>query len=182
MKKQLFAQLFLLLLLPALSFSQDLVIKGTKQITKQYTPQQVIDSIQKTFPDATAVKYYKGNEATTNKGWAVTKEDELGDDAHVDYYTVSFKQEGLQYYGLYNPDGHLVQYKIQQKMDQLPDKVVTSLKSLSKDYPGYKVVSKDFYMTKNNNKSKEYYEITAMKGKAKKQVYYSADGELLKIK
>ena len=173
----------LIILLPFLSPAQeDLVITGTKQITKQYTPQQVVDSLQKTFPNATAVKYYKGDVETTQKGWAVTTEDDLTSDASVDYYTISFKQEGLQYYGLYNPEGTLVEYKIEQKMDQLPEKVVTSLKSLSKDYPGYKVVNKTYYMTKNNSKSTEYYQITASNGKQKKQVFYSADGDFIKMK
>ena len=164
MKKNLLGrQLVILLLFPFFSYTQDLVIKGTKEITKQFTPKQVIDSLQKTFPNANTVKYYKGDVEATQKGWAITKEDELDSDASIDYYTISFKQEGLQYYGLYDQEGTLLEYKIQQKMDQLPDKVVTSLKSLAKDYPGYKVVAKDFYMMKNNSKSKEYYQVTAKK-------------------
>src|SRR5829696_1008687 len=168
MKKYLI--LSLVAVLPFLSFTQDLVIKGTKAVTKQYTPQQVIDSLQKTFPNAQSVKYYKGDAEATKKGWAVSTEDNLGG-AGVDYYTISFKQEGT-----------LLEYKIEQKMDQLPEKVVTSLKSLSKDYPGYKVVSKNFFMMKDNNKSKEYYQITAKKDKEKKDFFYSPEGELIKIK
>jgi len=179
MKKYLI--LSLVAVLPFLSFTQDLVIKGTKPVTKQYTPQQVIDSLQKTFPNAQSVKYYKGDAEATKKGWAVSTEDNLGGSG-VDYYTISFKQEGMQYYGLYNQEGTLLEYKIEQKMDQLPEKVVTSLKSLSKDYPGYKVVSKNFFMMKDNNKSKEYYQITAQKDKAKKDFFYSPEGELIKIK
>ena len=181
MKKNLIV--FLVMLVPFLLHAQqDLVIKGTKPLTKQLTPQQVIDSIQKRFPDAKSVKYFKSDAATAQKGWAITTEDNLAADATVEYYTVSFKQEGLQYYGLYDQNGTLVEYKIEQKMDQLPDKVVTSLKALSKDHPGYKVVSKTHYMTKNHAKSKDYYEVTASNGKQKKQVFYSADGEFLKMK
>src|SRR3954471_14130959 len=145
MKRYLIAQL-IILFLPLLSYSQDLVIKGTKAVTKKYTPQEVIDSLQKTFPNATAVKYYKENAATAQKGWAVSSEDELAHGDQVDYYTISFKQEGLQYYGLYDQHGTLVEYKIEQKMDNLPEKVVTSLTSMKKDYPGYKVVSKNYFM------------------------------------
>src|SRR5687768_8596875 len=106
MKKNLIVAL--ILLVPFLSPAQDdLVITGKKQITKQYTPQQVIDSLQKTFPNAQAVKYYKADAETTQKGWAVNKEDNLSSSETVDYYTISFKQEGLQYYGLYNSDGTL---------------------------------------------------------------------------
>jgi hypothetical protein len=180
MKKYLVA--LSILSLPFLSNAQELVIKGTKPVTKQYTPQQVIDSIQKRFPNATAVKYYKSDAETAQKGWAVTTDDNLDAGASVDYYTVSFKQEGLQYYGLYNSEGTLVEYKIQQKMNDLPEKVVTSLKSLSKDYPGYKVVDKTYYMTKNHSKAKEYYQVTASNGKQKKEVYYSENGDFIKMK
>ena len=169
-----------ILFVPILSYTQDLVIKGTKPVSKQYTPHEVIDSLQKTFPNAQSVQYYKGDAATAQKGWAVTTEDEL-EHTDVDYYTISFKQEGLQYYGLYDQHGTLLEYKIEQKMDSLPEKVVTSLKALSNDYPGYKVVNKTYYMTKNNSNSKEYYQITASNGKQKKQVFYSQDGDFIKM-
>ena len=179
MKKYLIAQL-IILFLPFLSYSQDLVIKGTKPVTKQYTPQEVLDSLQKTFPNAQSVTYYKADAATAQKGWAVTTDDAL-EHTDVEYYTISFKQDGLQYYGLYDEHGNLVEYKFEQRMDSLPDKVVTSLKALSNDYPGYKVVNKTYYMTKNNSKSKEYYQVTASNGKEKKQVYYSQDGDFIKM-
>src|SRR5688572_4180393 len=135
MKRYLIA--LVIFALPFLSYAQDLVITGSKPVSKKYTPQEVIDSIQKRFPDANSVKYYKTDSATLKKGWAVTQQDALGSGYDVEYYTVSFKQEGLQYYGLYDQNGTLVEYKIQQKMDDLPEKVVTSLKALSKDHPGY---------------------------------------------
>ena len=181
MKRYLIAQL-IILFLPLLSYTQDLVIKGTKPVTKQYTPKEVIDSLQKTFPNATAVKYHKENAATAQKGWAVSTDDQLGHGDEVDYYTISFKQEGLQYYGLYDQHGTLVEYKVEQKMDSLPENVVTSLKGMKKDYPGYKVVSKNFFMTKNYSKTKDYYQITASNGKQKKDFFYSAEGELVKVK
>ena len=172
----------LVMLLPFLSYTQDMVITGSRPVTKQLTPQEVIDSIQKRFPDAKSVKYFKPDSTTVQRGWDIETDNQLSSDATVEYYTVSFKQEGLQYYGLYDQHGTLVEYKIQQKMDQLPEKVVASLKSLSKDYPGYKVVSKTHYMTKNYNKSKDYYQVTASNGKQKKQVFYSAQGDFIKMK
>jgi len=180
MKRYLIAQLAILLL-PFFSNAQDLVIKGTKPVTKQYTPQEVLDSLQKAFPNATSVKYYKENAATAKKGWAVTADDQLASN-DVDYYTISFKQEGLQYYGLYDQHGTLVEYKIEQKMETLPEKVVTSLHSMKKFLPGYKVVSKNFFMTKNSGTSKDYYQITASNGKETKELFYSADGVLTKVK
>jgi hypothetical protein len=181
MKSYLLAQL--IVLLPFLSFTQDdLVIKGTKKVSQELTPQQVIDSLHKHFPDAEAVKYYKGTAEVTQRGWSVSTEDNLTPGASVDYYTISFKQEGLQYYGLYQGDGTLVECKIEQKLDALPTPVVTSLKSIAKDYPGYKVVEKNYYKKQNYTKSKEYYEVIAKNGKSEKRFYYEEDGTLIKIK
>jgi len=179
MKKFLIAQLIILLSLYA--SAQDLTIKGTRKITKEYTPQQVIDSLNKKFPDAKSVQYYQGTAEATERGWTVTTEDNLNG-ADPEYYTISFKQEGLQYYGLYDHSGNLLECKIQQKLDQLPEPVVTSLKAIAKDYPGYKVVSKNYFKKQNYSKSKEYYEITAKKGNEEKKFYYTEDGNLIKVK
>lgn len=180
MKQVLIAPL--LLLFSSFAFAQDMVIKGTKKIDKTYTPQQVMDSIQKRFPHAKSVQYYQTTPEAAKRGWAVTTEDELGSQADVDFYTVSFKQEGLQYYGLYDKDGNIVECKIEQKVNQLPEPVVTSLKSIAKDYPGYKVVSKNYYKKQSYSKNKEYYEITAKNGKNEKKFYYTESGELIKVK
>jgi hypothetical protein len=180
MKKILILQL--VLSLSYLSYSQDMVIKGTKEISKKYTPQQVIDSLEKEFPNAKAVHYYKGDVATTQKGWNVTTENDLEAGTTVDYYTISFKQNGLQYYGLYNPDGSLVESKVEHTMTELPPEVVASLKAIAKDYPGYKVTGKTYYKTQNYSKTKEYYEVIASNGKEKKKFTYSVTGELLKVK
>jgi len=181
MKKFLLAQLIVLLSLCAYA-QEDLVIKGTKKVDKKYTPQQVIDSINKRFPNAKAVTYYETTPATIERGWSVTTEDNLDASADVDYYTVSFKQEGLQYYGLYDRNGQLLECKIQQKLEELPEPVVASLKAIAKDYPGYKVVEKNYFKQQNYSKSKEYYEVTAKKGNETKKLYYKEDGTLIKMK
>ena len=179
MKKFLTAALVIAVSLYA--SAQDLTIKGTKQVTKDHTPQEVVDSLHKHFPNAEAVKYYEGTPELTARGWNITTEDNLGESS-PEYYTISFKQEGLQYYGLYAPNGHLIESKIQQKEAQLPEAVIASLKAIAKDYPGYKVVSKTYYKQTNYSKSKEYYQVTAKKGNETKVFYYSPDGTLQKVK
>jgi hypothetical protein len=181
MKKFLLAQLVVLFSLYS-SAQQDLVIKCTKKVDKKYTPQQVIDSINKKFPNAKAVTYYETTPATIERGWTVTTEDNLEASSDVDYYTVSFKQEGLQYYGLYDRNGQLLECKIQQKLDELPEPVVASLKAIAKDYPGYKVVEKNYFKQQNYSKNKEYYEVTAKNGDKVKKLYYKEDGTLIKMK
>jgi hypothetical protein len=160
----------------------DIVITGSKPLSKKLTPQQVIDSIGKRFPDAKSIKYYSSKEDVANKGWNVTEEDNLHSNADVEYYTVSFKQEGMNFYGLYNQDGELLQTKIEHSVDDLPDTIKSSLKELGQKYPGYKVISKTYYLKENEASKKEYYEVVAQKGDTKKRLYYSTDGTLTKVK
>ncbi|HET6994316.1 MAG TPA: hypothetical protein VFI06_04995 [Chitinophagaceae bacterium] len=160
----------------------DITITGTKKISKSMTPQQVVDSLNKHFPDAKSIQYYKGSADATKRGWTVTEEDNLDPGSEVDYYTISFNRQGLKYYGLYEKDGTLVKAKIEQNVESLPDTIKHSLRNLSKQYPGYKVVSKKYYKNQNYTKSKEYYEIVAQKGNAKKTLFYSPDGTLVKVK
>jgi hypothetical protein len=180
MKKYLIA-LTVIMVSYELHAQEDRVIKGTKHISKELTPQQVIDSLHKKFPNAEAVQYYQAPASNVDNGWAVTQEDKLhGQDA--EYYTISFKNEKMKYYALFERDGTLLESKMEETSTELPEAVKTSLKGLSQQYPGYKLVSKTYYKTQNVKKSKEYYEVVAMKGSAKKTIYYSPDGTIVKVK
>ena len=163
--------------------THDVVITGSKKINKKATPQQIIDSLKTRFPDATAIQYYQAPASGVTKGgWAVTEEDNLPEDGSLDYYTISFKRSNSQYYGLYSKDGTLLQSKMEQKLDDLPEPIRNSLMNLSQSYPGYKVKSKNYFKKTNYSKSKEYYEVTASNGKETKKLYYAADGTILKVK
>jgi hypothetical protein len=56
------------------------------------------------------------------------------------------------------------------------------LKAIAKDYPGYKVVEKNYFKQQNYSKHKEYYEVTAKNGDKVKKLYYKEDGTLIKMK
>jgi hypothetical protein len=157
-------------------------VSGTKKISKKMTPQQVIDSLHARFPDAKAVTYYKMPANAVAKGWSVTIEDELDADAVVDYYTIKFKSQEFQYYGLYKPDGTLVMSKYQEKITHIPDTIRSSLEKLGEKYPGYRIAMKTYYKSTNLSKSKEYYEFVAYNGKNIKTAYYDADGFLIRVK
>ncbi|MCU7552300.1 hypothetical protein OCK74_24485 [Chitinophagaceae bacterium LB-8] len=184
MKKYLLTTAFIILCVSFKSQAQggDIVIKGSKEIPKKMTPQQVMDSLNKRFPDAKAVKYYESKADVVNKGWTVSEEDNLAPGADVGYYTISFKRADLKYYGLYDKDGNLLQSKVEETVKELPEPVRNSLNRLSQEHPGYKVVSKTFYKNQNYSKSKEYYEVIAEKDKVRKRLYYAPDGTLIKIK
>jgi hypothetical protein len=165
------------------SFAQsEIRITGTKKISKQMTPGQVLDSLHAHFPDAHAVTYYKAPADAAARGWEIAKEDELGTGEVVDLYTIRFKRDDFQYYGLYKPDGTLIMSKYEEDVTNVPEAIKNSLHNLGQLYPGYKVQSKTYYKNTNYSKTKEYYEFVAVNGKKKKKVYYNPDGTLLKVK
>lgn len=183
MKKNVFAAVLLVLFNSFFAHAQDeVVIKGSKKLDKQYTPQQVVDSLNKRFPNAKSVQYFETKPDAVNKGWVVSEEDNLSSNADVNYYTISFKNEGMKYYGLYDKDGNLLHCKMEEKISSLPNPVVMALKDVANKYPGYKVVSKTYFKDQNLSKSKEYYEVVAKKGNDTKRLYYTPDGTLIKTK
>jgi hypothetical protein len=88
----------------------------------------------------------------------------------------------MDYYGLYDKDGNLLQLRVEETSATLPEPIQNSIKLLSQSHPGYKIVSKNYYKNQNYNKNKEYYEIIAEKDKVRKRLYYLPDGTLIKIK
>jgi hypothetical protein len=176
--------ILIIALVPALAlFSQnEIVITGSKKITKELTPKQVVDSLNKRFPDAKAIEYFQVPASGVHNGWAVTEDDKTTEGDEVDFYTISFKREGLKYYGLYKKDGTLLQSKVEESVASLPEPITASIKEISKDHPGYTVTSKTYYRNQNYAKVKEYYEVVAQKGQTTKRLYYQADGTLVKVK
>jgi hypothetical protein len=161
----------------------EMVITGTNKISKQLTPKQIIDSLEKRFPDAKSVEYFKTPADAAARGWAINVEDNLEEgEESIDYYTLKFKNDNFQYYGLYKPDGTLVMSKYRENIEQIPESIKTQIKGLSEKYPGYKVISKTYLKNTNHSSSKEYYEFEATDGKNKKKVIFDGDGTLVKVK
>jgi hypothetical protein len=161
---------------------QDVVIKGSKQIDKKVTPQQVIDSLNKRFPDAESVKYFTAKPDVVQRGWTVSEENKLQLNEDLDYYTISFNRQGLKYYGLYDREGNLLESKIEESVDSLPEAIHNAVQKIPQQYPGYKVVSKTYFKEQDYSSSKYYYEVVAEKGANKKRICYTPDGTLIKVK
>ncbi|MBO9573882.1 MAG: hypothetical protein J7497_16970, partial [Chitinophagaceae bacterium] len=156
MKKYLFSVAVIIFSLIQFAQAQEeMVITGTKKINKKLTPQQVVDSLNSRFPDAKAVQYYQAPASGVHNGWVVTEDDELPSDASVDYYTISFKNNNMNYYGLYDKKGHLLKSKQEHSISELPEAVSNSLKNIGEMHPGYTVISKTYYKSTNESKSKE---------------------------
>ena len=164
MKK--FTMVTLLVAISAVSFAQEeaqRTIKASKQISEQLTPQQVIDTLKKRFPNAESVQYYQTSAATAN-GWNVSSDDYSSYNQQADYYTLKFKREDFEYYALFAADGTLIKSEYRQKDVELPEAVKASLIQLKKDkYPDYQLRTKDYFKYENYDMHKDYYKITAFK-------------------
>jgi len=186
MKKQLIFALALFISAFAFAQKDDIVIQASKKTTKELTPTQIIDSLNKLFPDAKSLEYYETPARAVNNGWAVTEEDNLPSGEEVQYYTVSFKRSDFQYYALFRADGLLVMSKFQEKETLLPEAVKTSLLNLKNtDYKDYILYSKDYFKEVNQGKQKEYYQVVAVNKtneKDKKTVILDPTGKVLKVK
>jgi hypothetical protein len=162
-----------------------MVIKGSKHTDMAHTPQQIIDSLHKRFPDAKSIDYYQTPATAAKNGWTVSQEDALDWGNEVEYYTLKFKRSDFQYYALFKADGTLVSSKYEETEANLPDAVTAAIKQLgATDYKEYKLYSKKYFKTVQEGKTKEYYEITGIKisdNKTKKTITMDATGKVLKV-
>ena len=185
MKKLLMVTLIVAISTVSFGQSSGPTIQGSKMITKDSTPQQVIDTLKKRFPNAEALEYYKTSAAVAN-GWSVSAEDQGQSSADMQYYTIKFKRHDFQYYALFEPDGTLVKSEFQQKDVELPEAVKASLLKLKAEkYPDYQMITKDYFKYENYDMHKDYYEITAVKisdTNQKKVVVVDPTGKIIKVK
>jgi len=188
-KKQIMKKFLMVVLIASMStvsFGQtegEIIIKGSKQVTKDSTPQQVIDTLKKRFPNAEAVQYYETSAATAN-GWAVDGNGHPAGD--FEYYTIKFKRHDFQYYALFEANGTLVKSEFQQVNVELPEAVKASLLKLKAEkYPDYQLMTKNYFKYEDYDMHKDYYEITAAKtsdANQKKTIIVDASGKILKEK
>ncbi len=172
----------------SVSFGQtegELIIKGSKVVTKDSTPQQVIDTLKKRFPNAKAVQYYETSAATAN-GWSVSADDRMPSVSAPEYYTIKFKREDFQYYALFESNGTLIKSEFQQINVELPEAVKASLLKLKAEkYPDYQLLTKDYFKYENYDMHKDYYQITAVKTSdptQKKVITVDPTGNIIKVK
>ena len=184
MKKYLFLLFCFAYTTAVLAQVDEKVITGSNKINKQLTPQQVIDSLNKRFPNAKAVQYYQTSPEAVKAGWNIEEEDNLPADAEIDRYTISFKRDDFKYYALFKADGTLIMSKYEERDSELPEAVVNAVKALAAEkYKDYKLLSKAHYKQVNHNNSKDYYEIIGVNKtnpKDKKKIVLTPDGTVLK--
>jgi hypothetical protein len=162
---------------------REVVIHASTKIAIEATPRQIIDSLKKRFPNARAVQYYKTSAAAAKAGWKVEEDNEMGFADDLDAYTISFKRNDFQYYALFDADGNLLKSKYQENGTKLPAAVKTSLQHLAGDNAkNYTVVSRTYFKRVDHKGQREYYEVTAVNNKNKKDrktITVASDGTII---
>ena len=180
--KKYFMLLPAILMLSLVYAQEEYMLSGSRKISKKETPQAIIDSLNKRFPNAKAVQSFKVPKDAAAKGWEITESDKIPPDEEVEYYVIDFKRDDFKYYAMYDRNGNLLRSKYEENSATLPEPVKTALMSIKDKYPGYKLKEKTHYKNQNSSKSEEYYEVVAANGKKKMYLYYKPDGTLIKVK
>lgn len=180
MKKHLLFLTAITCFLYAIGQEDELIIHGTTKINRQLTPQLVIDSFYKTFPQAIALEYYQVPFYAARSGWIVDEADSLLEYGDADCYLLIIKKNGLKFYSLFSADGELVMTKLKAAdVTALPSPVQAALRTIHKDYPGYRVRSEIYYKTQDHSRHL-YYEIIAERGNQQQRFFYAMNGTLVK--
>lgn len=172
----------MLVCLHSISQEDEIITSGTTKINRQLTPKLIMESLSRSFPGAITIEYFVAGGNDVKEGWAITEEES---NACVDgwaYYIISFKRADRKYYGLFAENGQLVMVKLKQDLSELPDPVKESLRSMGKEYHGYRFLSKTYYKNQNQSGHTEYCEIIAERGKEKKRLFYHLDGTLATVR
>ncbi len=187
MKKYLLIAATLLssIALNAQAQEDSILLKGSKHISMEQTPKQIIDSLHKRFPNAKAIHYYETPAAAAKNGWSVSQGDDLDFGNEIEFYTLSFKRSDFQYYALFTADGTLLSSKYEETEAKLPEAVTAAIKQLAAtDYKDYKLFSKKYFKQVNEGKTVEFYEITGISktdNKTKKMITMDPSGKVLKV-
>lgn len=157
------------------------VVKETTKINRQLIPKPVIDSLNKIFPRSVAIEYYSMPPYVAKNAWAIAEVDSLVSYRDTsNYYLIVIKRGDLKFYGAFSAMGQLIMTKKKETTDLLPGVVQHSMRSIRKDYPGYRVRSSSCYM--NESQAKQlYYEVVAERGPNQQRFFYDAGGTLVKI-
>lgn len=161
---------------------QDVTVYA-KKISADETPQAVKDALKKDFPDnAEAIKYYMFPENMVDSEWGVALNEQLKKGDH-EFYTVKLKgKKGGYIYGLYNSKGELIELKMEAIDFALPENIASA--ATSGQYEGYKITGNKYkcYKVVNKESNKEYIQVEVAKGKDKKTLYFTPQGEFIKEK
>jgi|GEM_PF-732352 len=162
----------------------EIVIRDTRKISRLEIPRPVTDSLEKKFPDANTIQYYQTATAAAKNGWIIVSSNARAKwpNEQTIYYTAAFKLNDYQYYNLYNKKGELLKYKCEMKKGRSPYQVRQAVSKLSGTFPGYALTGNRCYKVVHMDSRNVYYEVTVQKDANIKYLYYSANGQLVKVK
>lgn len=175
--------MLLILVANAGAYAQDDVTIYSKKVSAGETPAAIVEAVKKDFPDNTAaVQYYLNSGEMVDTEWGQALEKKIREGNH-EYYTVRLKgKKGGFIYCLYDNEGQLKVLKIEGVDLKLPPNIATA--ATSGDYAGYQITSNKYKCLKVVDKrtEKEYFQVNVVKGKDKKTLFFTPEGEFIKEK
>jgi hypothetical protein len=163
--------------------AQDEVTIYAKKVSSGETPPAIVEAVKKDFPDnADAIKVYLNPENMVDSEWGAALDKKISEGEHS-YYTVKMKgKKGGYIYGLYDGNGVLKVLKMEAVDFVLPAEIVTA--STTGKYEGYKIKGNKYkcYKVLDKSTNKEYVQVEIARGKDKKTLYFTPQGEFIKEK
>lgn len=180
MKQYLFFLVSLCSFYGAQAQEDQLIVQEATKINRQLVPATVMDSLHQLFPHMLPIEYYTLPPVAARNAWAVPADSLVPHTDSSEYYLIINKRSDLKLYTLFANDGHLIMTKLREDVSILPDVVMTSIKELRTDYPGYKIRSTACYRNEDRDR-RLYYEVIAERGINQQRFFYDPEGTLVKI-
>ncbi len=158
----------------ALTSSAQIAKVALKPTDKAATPQVVLDSIKKAFPQPISQTLSKITAQNYGKEWDVEISPASAEESPL-YYEVFIHNKSGRYTAIYNKDGNLLKMKQIFKDAALPEPVNQTLQA---KYSDWKLLSKEERVSNDGKRAFLEYKVLLKKGPIKKAVYFDESGKV----
>lgn len=166
--------LIMALSLATLASSAQIAKVALKPSEKGHTPQVVLDSIKKAFPQPISQTLSTITAQNYGKEWEVDISPASAEESPL-YYQVFIHNKTGRYTAIYNKDGNLLKMKQIFMNPTLPEEVNKTLQS---KYGDWKLVKTEERLSNDGHRAYTEYKVLLKKGPVKKAVYLDETGRV----
>ncbi|NMM48143.1 hypothetical protein [Marinigracilibium pacificum] len=180
--KKLLTIIFSLLVMVVYGQNTQSIMINAEEVPEGNTPEHIVAAVKRDFPNSQVVSYHLARADHINTHWTLEEDHYMMDEEGPDHYTVKLESpnDDSYIYALYDKDGKLIESKVFTEQFPLPQDIVNQ--ATSGKFEGYTIVSDEFYRVKRHDHGKEYIQVNIEKGKKHKKLFFSTDGNLMKVK
>jgi hypothetical protein len=158
----------------ALASSAQIAKVALKPTNNSKTPQVVLDSIKKAFPEPISQTLSTITAQNYGKQWDVEISPASEEESPL-YYQVFIHNKTGRYTAIYDKNGNLLKMKQTLKNISLPEAVNQTIQS---KYNGWSLLDKEERIENNGKKASTEYKVLLKKGLIKKAVYFDDNGKV----